>query len=98
MARSRSSLTAALVATTLVIASCGVVHRWRTPSAPPVLDLNSASERKIATLPGVTPSMAHRIVEGRPYDEPRALVSRGILTEREFARLEDQVVVKDHGH
>jgi len=37
--------------------------------------------------------MARRIVEGRPYEEPHELVTRGILTERELDRILDRVVV-----
>ena len=38
--------------------------------------------------------MARRIVEGRPYEEPHDLVTRGILTQRELERILDRVVVE----
>lgn len=77
---------------------CASVRRWmphrhREPSKPPVYDLNRAPLRKIKTLPGITPSMAERIVEGRPYESPQDLVTRGILTERELKRIADRVRV-----
>ncbi len=86
------SLPRAAVAVALFLAACGVFHRGS--HAPPVLDLNSASRKRIETLPGITPSIAGRIVDGRPYESPSDLVSRGILTERELERIEDQVTVK----
>ena len=78
----------------LVAPACGLVHRHRDPPAPRPLDLNTASRRAIEKLPGVTPSMARRIVEGRPYGDAHELVDRRILTEREFGRIVDRVTVR----
>ena len=49
---------------------------------------------QVERLPGITPSMAKRIVEGRPYASPRDLVERSILTERELERILDHVTVE----
>src|SRR2546427_648265 len=85
---------AAAVAACLLFPACGGLHRARAPAAPPPIDLNSASRRQIEKLPGVTPSMAGRIIEGRPYRDPSDLVERGILTERELKRVADRVTVR----
>ena len=85
------------MATLLSIAACGLVHRHRAEDRPAPVDLNAASLRKIERLPGVTPTMARRIVDGRPYEDPHDLVERGILTERELARIHDLVSVQHHG-
>ena len=84
---------AVCLAAALVGPACGLVHRHRDPPAPRPLDLNTASRRAIEKLPGVTPSMARRIVEGRPFEDPYELVERRILTEREFQRVADRVTV-----
>jgi competence protein ComEA len=68
-------------------------HRT-TPSTEGPIDLNTAPVEQVEKLPGITPSMARRIVEGRPYGDPSELVSRGILTERELERIMDDVEVK----
>src|SRR2546427_201299 len=78
----------------LVAPACGLLHRHREPRAEPAIELNSASRRAVESLPGITPSMARRIIEGRPYEEPHDLVERGILTERELDRILDRVVVE----
>ena len=59
------------------------------------IDPNTASLRKIEALPGITPSMAKRIVEGRPYTDANQLVEKGILTERELDRIQDHITVPD---
>jgi len=81
-----------MLATLLGVLSCALLPGHRTAEPPPV-DLNRGSVRKLEQLPGVTPSMARRIVEGRPYGDPEELVARGILSEHELARLGDRVKV-----
>jgi len=104
----RVLIIAALFAGASIGSGCGWMHGWAPhwpahwvpqwhskPGPPPIYDLNRASLRKIKTLPGITPSMAERIVEGRPYDSKHDLVARGILTERELQRIDDRVRVGD---
>ena len=85
-----------VLATLLVVPACGFLHRGHVEEKPSPIELNSASLRKVEQLPGVTPSLARRIVEGRPYEDPHDLVERGILTERELGRILDRVYVKGH--
>jgi DNA uptake protein ComE-like DNA-binding protein len=95
MVRAHRRLAAAALAAALVIPGCRFLHRNHAPEAPAPIDLNDASLRKIETLPGITPSMAQRIVEGRPYEDPHDLVARGILTGGELDRILDRVIVKN---
>ena len=94
MTRAPARLAALALATVLLAPACSLFHRRHAPDTPAPIDLNRASLRKLEKLPGVTPSMARRIVEGRPYEEPHDLVTRGILTERELERILDRVVVE----
>ena len=93
MLRAGDLILAVALATAAVQPACGLFHRDQAETRPAPIDLNGASLRKIEKLPGVTPTMARRIVDGRPYEDPYDLVSRGILTEREFERLSDRVKV-----
>ena len=93
----RSRLLALVIVTSMALPGCRFLHREHAePARPPTIDLNTASLRRVENLPGVTPSMARRIVEGRPYGDPHELVERGILTERELDRILDRITVK-HG-
>ena len=82
----------------LVGPGCRFLHRSESEKPTSVaiesVDLNTASQRRIERLPGITPSIAKRIVEGRPYAGPRELVERNILTERELDRILDHVTVQ----
>ena len=62
-------------------------------NAPPV-DLNAATQVRIATLPGISLSKAGDIVKGRPYASPHELVSRGLLTGDQYAKIAGQVIAK----
>ena len=55
------------------------------------VDLNHASAAQLEKLPGIHAATARRIVEGRPYRHPDELVSRGLLTDGEYARIRDRV-------
>lgn len=95
---SRSRVLALVLITSLALPGCRFLHRHHDePERPPTIDLNTASLRRVEELPGVTPSMARRIVEGRPYGDPHDLVERGILTARELDRILDRVTVKHRG-
>ena len=94
----RSRLLALVLVTSMALPGCRFLHRKHAePARPPTIDLNTASLRRVEELPGVTPSMARRIVEGRPYGDPHELVERGILTERELDRILDRITVKHGG-
>jgi DNA uptake protein ComE-like DNA-binding protein len=98
MPRLCSRLVTVALAVVLVAPGCGLLawrpfHRSPAADTPAPIDLNGASRRKIEKLPGITPTMAQRIVDGRPYDDPNDLVTRGILTQRELERILDRVTV-----
>src|SRR5947209_4376636 len=57
------------------------------------VDLNKASKDDLASLPGVTPQQADRIIAERPYASAHQLVTRNILSEDEYSQIQDRVVV-----
>jgi DNA uptake protein ComE-like DNA-binding protein len=56
------------------------------------VDVNTATETQLTTLPGISPTRARRIIHDRPYAAPHDLVSKGILSEAEYDRISAQVV------
>jgi len=57
------------------------------------VDLNKASKEELAKLPGMDAHKADRIIAERPFASSHQLVTRHILKEDEYARLQDKVVV-----
>ena len=55
------------------------------------IKLNSASERQLETLPGVTAQDAHRIIRSRPYLDKRELVKKGVISEAAYLRINERV-------
>lgn len=57
------------------------------------VDLNKASKAELSDLPGITDKQANHIIAERPYASPHQLVSRHVLSEDEYAKVQDRVVV-----
>lgn len=68
----------------------GAKEGWERGAHAPV-DLNSASEKELLELPGITGPQARRIIHARPYHDKRDLVTRGILTHSSYAKIQDQI-------
>lgn len=57
------------------------------------VDLNKASKDDLSSLPGISSQKADRIIAERPYASTRQLVTRHVLTEDEYAQIQDRIVV-----
>jgi DNA uptake protein ComE-like DNA-binding protein len=82
--------TAALKSDAKAVAS-GVREGW---SRDKPLDVNHATKAQLESLPGITPPVADRIIASRPYGKREDLLTRGILTRREYGRISDRVTAK----
>ena len=58
------------------------------------MDLNSAPEEHLATLPGIGERKAQQIVKARPYGSTHDLVARGILSESQYERISTKITAK----
>jgi DNA uptake protein ComE-like DNA-binding protein len=66
----------------------------KTPATGARLDLNSASQGDLASLPGISSDKASQIINHRPYTSSHDLVKAGILTEHQFENIAGQVTVR----
>ena len=67
----------------------------KTPAAGGTrLDLNTASQTDLASLPGISADKATQIMNHRPYTSSHDLVKAGILTEHQFENIAGQVTVR----
>jgi DNA uptake protein ComE-like DNA-binding protein len=58
------------------------------------MDINSASEKELATLKGIGDVRAKAIVKGRPYKGQDELVQKKIIPEGVYADIKDQIIAK----
>jgi DNA uptake protein ComE-like DNA-binding protein len=57
------------------------------------VDLNKASKEELAVLPGIDGRKADRIIAERPYSDKYQVVTRGALSNDEYAKIQDQVSI-----
>lgn len=93
---------AAIGAAVLVLTGCSVrraqeKYREVVSGVPEgrQLDLNSAHEKELSKLPGITDEDAARIVANRPYDTKRDLLRKNVLGERKYEQMADYVYVSE---
>ena len=58
------------------------------------LDLNTASAKDLAALPGIGAEKAKAIIKGRPYRSKDQLVQRKILDQATYGKVEDVLSVR----
>ena len=56
------------------------------------LDLNTATKDQLMSLPGVTDADAQKILDGRPYRAKNQLLSKGIISKDEYAKIKGQII------
>lgn len=57
------------------------------------VDINAASREQLETLPGVGHGTAQSIIDHRPYQDRRDLVSKGAISQAEYDRIADDISV-----
>ena len=87
-----AAATAALKSDAKALAG-GVVEGLRRPTPEKPLDLNTASQASLKTLPGIAQADAERIVAARPYERPSQLLERHIVSREQYDRIADLVTV-----
>jgi DNA uptake protein ComE-like DNA-binding protein len=59
-----------------------------------LVDINSASESELESVPDLPRAAAQKIVEERPFKSTHELVEKGILRESTYTRVRDRITAK----
>jgi DNA uptake protein ComE-like DNA-binding protein len=60
------------------------------------LDLNTASEADLKTIPGIGDAYAKKIVQNRPYKRKDELVQKKVLPKATYDKIKDHVIAKQN--
>lgn len=63
-------------------------------AAAAALDINSATEAELKTLPGIGDAYAKKIIAGRPYANKTQLVSKNIVPQATYDKIVGQIIAK----
>ncbi len=74
-------------------AAQGAKEGWERGGHAPV-DINSATEKELLELPGITGPTARKIIHGRPYRDKEDLITKGVISHSSFEKIEDQITAK----
>jgi competence protein ComEA len=58
------------------------------------MDINSASEKDLATLPGIGEARAKAIVKGRPYKGKDELLEKKIVPANVYKDIQGKIIAK----
>lgn len=61
------------------------------PKDKKLININSASQGELEGLSGIGPTLAAKIIAGRPYQNAEELVSRKILSAKQYVTIRDQI-------
>lgn len=74
--------------------AAGVRAGLHNQNGAQTVNVNAASSATLETLPGVTPVVARRIAENRPYNSTYDLVRKRVVSEAEYNRISGEVVAR----
>ncbi len=66
----------------------------KTAAKTDLIDLNSASAAELEGLKGIGKAHSAAIIKGRPYKGKDDLVTKKIITEKEYAEIKDKIIAK----
>ncbi len=72
----------------------GIRDGLQRPSPDHPINLNTATQSQLTTLPGISDETAARIVANRPYRSAHDLIDRRLVTPDEYKQIADRITAK----
>ena len=63
-------------------------------AATDLLDINTATAAQLDALPGIGKAYSKKIIDGRPYAKKDQLVSKGVMPESVYKKIQAKIVAK----
>jgi len=90
-----------LVATLLIFALAVPAMAADKPAAAQtkveLIDINSASDAQLKSLPGIGDAYAAKIIAGRPYAKKDQLKSKQVIPAATYGKIQDRIIARQPG-